>query len=165
MPDFFLLWTCLISPAQAVEVGAPLPAFTLTDASGATKTQASYTGKPLLLNLWATWCRPCLAELPLLDTVAARWPTWQFVGVSLDPDPATAKAWLQKSPLRFPTLFDPKGSTFEALDLIAVPATYLVDATGTVRWNRVGAIRDGDLPAMEAAMKGIPAPQAAGVPR
>ena len=145
----------LVTLAHAVEVGQPLPAFSLTDSSGAVRTQLSYAGKPVLINLWATWCRPCLAELPLLDTLAARMPTWQFVAIALDPKPSTAKAWLARTHLRFPSLFDPSGSTFEAFGLIAVPATYLVDASGTVRWSRVGALAESDLPALQSTMESV----------
>ena len=70
--------------------GAPLP-------------MSSFRGKPLLVNFWATWCPPCIEELPLLNSFyqANKSKGWQLLGLAVD-QPSAVRKWLQAKPLSFP---------------------------------------------------------------
>lgn len=147
-----------IAAAAPVELGKPLPAFALPDLDGVVQTNVSITGAPTVLNVWASWCRPCLEELPRLDALRASYPSWRFYGVALDPDPNTARGFVSVKKLQMPTLLDPAGSVFAAFGLIAVPATYVLDAQGIVRHVRIGAVSTETLPDLTKAMKAVASP-------
>ena len=70
---------------------------------GSTLTLARFSGKPLLVNFWATWCPPCVEELPLIDRFHQenKIKNWQVLGLAVD-QPAAVRVWLQKKPLSFP---------------------------------------------------------------
>ena len=70
---------------------------------GASLALASFSGKPLLVNFWATWCPPCIEELPLLDRFYQenKAKSWQVLGLAVD-QPSAVRAWLQRKPLGFP---------------------------------------------------------------
>lgn len=70
---------------------------------GAPLAMSSFRGKPLLVNFWATWCPPCIEELPLLDGFyqANKSNGWQLLGLAVD-QPSAVRKWLQTKPLSFP---------------------------------------------------------------
>ena len=71
--------------------------------AGAPLPMSSFRGKPLLVNFWATWCPPCIEELPLLDSFyqANKSNGWQLLGLAVD-QPSAVRKWLQAKPLSFP---------------------------------------------------------------
>ena len=111
---------------------------------------AAMRGRPLLVNFWATWCPPCVEELPLLNgfntTHAAQ--GWQVLGLAVD-QPSAVRGFLKKLPLNFPvgmagfagtelskTLGNPSGS---------LPYTVVFGAEGTVAHRKVGKVSEADL--------------------
>ena len=116
----------------------PAPDIPFTDASGKTHTLAEFKGKAVILNLWATWCGPCVAEMPTLGKLAAASAGQPLaivpVSVDQDQDIANAKAFLAKSP---PLTFysEPKYALAFAFRpaLQGLPTTVLIDPQGRVR--------------------------------
>ncbi|MDM7942810.1 MAG: TlpA disulfide reductase family protein [Hydrogenophaga sp.] len=111
---------------------------------------AALRGRPLLVNFWATWCPPCVEELPLLNAFqrehAAR--GWQVLGLAVD-QPSAVRGFLQKLPLDFPvgmagfagtelsrSLGNPSGS---------LPYTVVFGADGTVLHRKIGQVSESDL--------------------
>ena len=101
-----------------------------------TRTLESFQGKPLLINLWATWCPPCIEEMPLLDAFyrqnAAK--GWQTVGIAVD-KPEAVERFLQRTPVQFPVLLAGNRLGMElAADLgntaRGLPFSLLLDARG-----------------------------------
>jgi peroxiredoxin len=102
---------------------------------------AQYKGKVLLIDFWATWCGPCLAELPNVKKVYSQLHSQGFevVGVSLDEEKETLAKFLDKEKLPWPTLFDEnpeqqgwKMPMVKAFGIDGIPATYLVDKSGKI---------------------------------
>lgn len=129
----------------------PLPALYFSDASGKPVTVGDFHGKPLVLNLWATWCAPCLAEMPALDALAASGVT--VVAVSEDTaDPDLPTRFLTHHALNHLALYrDPSGGVGEALGASALPLTVLINAQGQEVGRALGAI-DWHDPAVRASV-------------
>lgn len=119
--------------------GTPAPAFAFTDPTGKTITLAALKGKPVLLNLWATWCGPCVKELPTLDALAARQKgKLVVVTLSQDMDAAKAKAFLAGRNLPHLGVYtDPKMQWLPAVTA-NLPTSILYGADGKERWRVLG---------------------------
>ncbi|WP_083734270.1 TlpA disulfide reductase family protein [Sphingopyxis sp. KK2] len=105
-------------------------------------TLAAFRGKPLLVNLWATWCAPCVAEMPTLDKLAAaRADTLTVLAVAQDRQGAAiVDPWFQKAGLStLQPYIDPENGLLIAYNS-ALPTTVLYDAEGREVWRVVGAI-------------------------
>ena len=119
--------------------GKPLPAFTLSDPAGKTLVLPEQTGKPLLINLWATWCAPCVAELPTLEALAAKGQV-RVLTVSQDmSDPAKVTQFLAErgGPSLEPWL-DPENDLSFHYGSGTLPTTIYYDAQGREVWRFVG---------------------------
>jgi thiol-disulfide isomerase/thioredoxin len=118
--------------------------------AGTPLAMQSMRGKPLLLNFWATWCPPCVEEMPLLDAFfrqnAAR--QWQVVGLAID-QPSKVRAYLQKTPVSYPIGLAGLGGTelTRALgnDSGGLPFTIVVGAGGQVLERRMGRLTPAEL--------------------
>ncbi|MDF1500157.1 MAG: TlpA disulfide reductase family protein [Anaerolineales bacterium] len=100
-----------------------------------------YRGQVVLLNAWATWCPPCLAELPDLEAFFKEYRDEGFVlvGVNIGEPRGTVLEFLEQNPLSFPIWMDPGEQTLRALNTIALPYSIVVDRTGEVRLAWSGA--------------------------
>ena len=130
--------------------GKPAPATEFNDPDGKTVTLASFAGKPVLVNLWATWCAPCVKELPTLDRLSASGSAPRIVTISQDSGPhASVAAFLQSHKLaRLESYQDTKMGLSGALGAEVLPTTILYDADGKEVWRFVG---DLDWTSAEAA--------------
>ena len=123
--------------------GEAMPAVTLTDPDGATLALAEQTGKPVLLNLWATWCAPCVVEMPLLDALAGELgDSVAVLTVSEDLEGADAVVpfFEQRGFANLPRWMDPNNDLAFAFGGGGVlPLTILYDAQGKEVWRVIGA--------------------------
>jgi peroxiredoxin len=148
---------------QAVADREDAPAFSLADAAGHVRHLADYRGKPVVVNLWATDCGGCKAELPSFVTLSQRYKSRgvTVVGVSLDimyeDLKSAAEGWARVTPfaaahgLTYPILLD-DGSVEKAFKVTAMPATYLIDRSGRIAATYIGVV-DGDN--LEANLKTV----------
>jgi thiol-disulfide isomerase/thioredoxin len=133
----------------------PAKDFAFTAADGKEQRLADWRGRVVLVNLWATWCPPCVAEMPSLDALQTRLggPGFQVVAISLDRGGAPiVKRWFDRAGLTALAIFTADAGQFvNAL----LPTSYLIDAEGRVAWQGSGAFDwDGDeaLRAVEALL-------------
>jgi thiol-disulfide isomerase/thioredoxin len=118
--------------------------------TGSTLAMTTLRGKPLLVNFWATWCPPCIEELPLLDQFYRENSpkSWQVVGLAID-QPSAVRAFLQRTPISFPVGLAGIGGTelSKALGNLAggLPYTVVISGSGEVVQRRMGRVTAADL--------------------
>lgn len=133
------------TPAESVagidrsHAGQAAPDAAFEDGSGEPVTLARFAGKPVLVNLWATWCAPCIAELPTLDALAQKGGI-EVVAVSQDMGGREAvDAFFEKRPVKaLEAYLDPDAALMTALNATTLPTTILYDAQGREVWRWVG---------------------------
>jgi cytochrome c biogenesis protein CcmG/thiol:disulfide interchange protein DsbE len=120
-----------------VEVDRPLPELAGTTVQGSSVSPSDYIGRVLVVNFWATWCAPCEREQPALERVsdAYRDRGVDFVGVNYRDDDAAAAAWIDRFHVGYPVISDPSGTWADDFGFFGLPATYVVDAAGRIRYQ------------------------------
>ena len=118
------------------------PGFSLDDLAGTRHDWERYRGKVTLVNFWATWCPPCVEEIPSLNRLAARFNGSSFDVVSIDyRESRTALAeFTQQTPVDFPVLFDEDGLISLQWKVFSFPSSFLIDKNGRVRYSANRAI-------------------------
>ncbi|MBI5436799.1 MAG: TlpA family protein disulfide reductase [Nitrosomonadales bacterium] len=126
--------TAFASTPGEVEIGGYLREATLHGFSGDTKKFSDFKGKPLIINVWASWCGPCRAEMGSLERLARRYGGKQFnvIGISTDDDGDAAVAFIKQSKTTFVNYLDSKVFLENMLGASMLPLTVLVDANGRV---------------------------------
>jgi cytochrome c biogenesis protein CcmG/thiol:disulfide interchange protein DsbE len=122
-------------------VGEPFPTFTLPSLSDNQQllTERDIDSKVVLVNVWATWCFACRIEHPMLNQLAAEGVN--IIGLNYKDKNDQALQWLEQkgNPYLF-NIVDAQGSLGFDLGVTGAPETYLVDASGTIRYRRVGVV-------------------------
>lgn len=120
----------------------PTPALKLPDLAGRMHDLASYRGKVVLVNFWATWCEPCREEMPsmnrLRSSLAGR--PFEILAVNLGEPESRIERFLEKIPLDFPVLLDRDMARAKAWNARVLPASYLIGPDGRIRYSHRGDI-------------------------
>ena len=97
-------------------------------------------GQVVMINFWATWCGPCRQEMPLLEQMHKKYQPMGFtlVGINVEEDSSGAEAWLQKTPVTFPILFDRQNRVSKLYNVSGMPSSVLIDRKGNVRYLHRG---------------------------
>lgn len=143
---FVAALACLAPPAAAettgeVRIGGVLREAQLDGLSGPSKALSAWRGKPLVINVWASWCNPCRAEMASLQSLAKRYGGRQFnvIGISTDDYRDRAQAFLRDTGTTFPSYIDHRLELENMLGANRIPLTLLVDAKGKVLEKIYGA--------------------------
>ncbi|HNQ03205.1 MAG TPA: TlpA disulfide reductase family protein [Thiobacillaceae bacterium] len=115
----------------------PAPALALTDARGRPHDLAKSRGRVTLVNFWATWCPPCVHEIPSMNLLAAAYDERDFaiVSVNFKEDPEHIRAFMNKVAVDFPVLMDADGSASARWRVFAFPSSFLLDRKGRIRYS------------------------------
>lgn len=124
----------------AASVSGPAPNFTLKSLDGKNVKLSELAGNVVLINFWASWCGPCLQEMPLLNAIHKKYEPLGFtvLGVNVEENSANAKAFLADRGVDFPVLLDTKNKVSKLYDVIAMPTTVVVDRDGNMRFLHKG---------------------------
>jgi peroxiredoxin len=127
------------------DIGSDAPNFTLKNLDGASVSLQDFRGSPILMNFWATWCGPCVAEMPHLQEVYSERSSDGLVLLSIDIGETSAQVegFIKQSGFTFPVLLDTQADVAELYCLPQVlPQTLLIDSEGVIKDRKVGAFRD-----------------------
>ncbi len=122
--------------------GEPMPDMTFSDSSGKTLRLADLKGTPVLVNLWATWCGPCVLEMPMLDSLEDKYPgKLRVVTVNQDMEGAAKVApfFANHHFKHLQPWLDPENKLSFKYNTGLLPTTVLYDASGKEVWRMVGA--------------------------
>ncbi|MNZ64481.1 Thiol-disulfide oxidoreductase ResA [compost metagenome] len=127
-----------------IQKGDQAPDFELTDVEGNLVQLSDFRGKKVLLNFWATWCPPCKAEMPHMQSFYKDFSDEVVVlGVnmtSIDKGMEAIQAFSEEYGLTFPIALDQEGEVMDTYQITAYPTTYVIDQEGMIHAKFVGAI-------------------------
>lgn len=126
---------------RTVQPGDRAPSFHLTTNKGSTVTNTSFGGELLLVNFWATWCPPCVEEMPSLEQFHRKYGPRGVVvlGVNVDQGEQLYQRFVERSGITFANAFDPEAKIGARFGTFRYPETYLIDRKGRVLEKFVGA--------------------------
>lgn len=128
------------APLTRLEHEIAAPDFKLADLDGETHSLASYQGKPLIINFWATWCPPCRAELPSMNRA------WQkikgeginMIAVNVGESEDTVFAFMGQYPIDFTVLLDETGEIINQWPIKGLPTTFVLNKEGKLVYRAIG---------------------------
>lgn len=125
---------------RIIETGDKAPEFSVTTVSGQKVTNTDFGGKLLVLNFWATWCPPCVEEMPSLNQFAKDMaPSGVVVlGVSIDKNEQAYRTFLQRNRLAFQVTRDPEENISSSYGTFKWPESYVIDRSGKVVQKYIG---------------------------
>lgn len=135
-----------------VEIGSHLREAKLDGFSGKTRKFSDFRGKPLIINVWASWCSPCRAEMGSLERLSRRYvKQFKVIGISTDDDGKAAAAFIKQSGITFENYLDHNVILENMLGASTIPLTVLVDANGRIL-AKVRGVREWDSPEIVEAI-------------
>ncbi|MFZ5822719.1 MAG: peroxiredoxin family protein [Chloroflexota bacterium] len=118
------------------------PDFTLQTTTGESIRLSDLRGQAVLVNLWATWCPPCRAEMPAIQKMYDEYKGQGFTVLALDmtyqDDPAAVAPFVQEYGLTFPVLLEPSGAVARLYELRSLPSSFFIDRQGVIREVVIG---------------------------
>jgi len=141
-------WTCLVLGSLLLagcdrgnhpgNIGKPAPQFVVRDGTQ-TIDLSKFRGRVVVLNLWATWCAPCIEELPSLLELHKQMPDLTIVAVSIDQDPDVYQHFLTQHHVDIKTVRDEDQRVNALYGTAQIPETYIIDKQGILRRKFVSA--------------------------
>jgi len=142
--------------SRSVSVGAPAPRYAAQTLEGAPVSLQDQQGKVVLLNIWATWCKPCREEIPALEALHQRHASDGLLvaGVSIDQPGESEKiaSFANALGVTYTLWHDSDDKVSTTFLAIGVPASYLIDRGGVLRWRHVGPVKEDD-PSLNEALR------------
>ncbi|OGB95811.1 MAG: hypothetical protein A2Z31_04825 [candidate division NC10 bacterium RBG_16_65_8] len=138
----FFLASPSVQPGEWHDRSVSVPEFILPDLGGTPIRLSDHRGKVVLLNFWATWCPPCRAEMPSMETLyqVYRGRGLAILAISNDVSGKSAvEPFVRERGLTFPILLNPEGDVFAQYGVRGLPTSYLVDRRGRVVSAEIGA--------------------------
>ncbi|MFC1870548.1 peroxiredoxin family protein [Chloroflexota bacterium] len=129
------------APTEGTRIGNLAPDFQLQSLAGHTVSLSGQRGQPVLLNFWASWCGPCVSEMPFLQEIYEQWSGRGLVllGINIGESSDKAEQFMQSHELSFPVLLDIKTEVARKYNISGIPTTYFIDQNGVIQEVIIGA--------------------------
>lgn len=128
---------------MGLEIGYKAPDFKLFSTDGELLSLSDSLGKPAVINFWATWCAPCLIEMPLLqDKYDVYSSKLLIVGVNAGESQSVVQKFVNTNDISFPTLLDPSESIQKMYGIRGYPTTYFLDKNGVIKAVHIGILSE-----------------------
>lgn len=157
----FMFCALLALPAGANELKpytgvGDTPALALPDVAGKRHDLSELRGRVVVVNFWASWCPPCVHEMPSMQRVAHRWRDKPFalVAVNMGEDAKTVRAFTSKLKIDFPIWLDRDGAALKRWKVFAFPTSFVLDRSGKIRYALYGAL-DWETPETMAKIEAL----------
>lgn len=147
-----LLWVSTLIAAEELEAPAEAraaPEFSYPDLAGDIHTLADYQDKVVVVNFWATWCPPCIKEMPSLQSAADQLKADDIhvLGINIGDDKEAIEDFLELTPVDFPLLMDEDMNSMAEWSLKGLPTTHILNPAGQIAFTVLGD-REWDEPAL-----------------
>jgi len=126
--------------------GPPVPDQGFETFDGERTSLSEFQGEPVVVNFWASWCAPCIAEMPDFERVhQALQGQVRFLGLNTQDDRASADELVERTGVTYDLALDPDGELFRAFEVIAMPTTYFVNREGIIVHRHSGLATEQQL--------------------
>jgi cytochrome c biogenesis protein CcmG/thiol:disulfide interchange protein DsbE len=143
--------------SEVMRIGKIVPDIELVDNNHNTVRLSELRGSVLLINVWASWCGPCIDELPSIENLFRHFsgnPQFKFISILFKDDRKSAQVYMEKNNYTFPVYINPDGSMVKKLRITGVPETFIIDKKGILRDKVIGP-EEWDSPTVIEALKGL----------
>jgi thiol-disulfide isomerase/thioredoxin len=137
-------------------IGRTAPTFQAKLLDGGDFDLEAHRGQPVVLAFWASWCGPCRQELPALSKLQAERDDIRIFAVNVDREEALARRFLAKVEVDLPIVWDNEATSMGQYNVLSMPTTFLLDAQGTLKFEKVGYSNERGLTALIAAVEALP---------
>lgn len=152
-----------LSVGLAAEPAAPPPCALTLSGTGQPVGFDQFRGQVLYVDFWASWCVPCLLSFPFMNELQHSYggKGLHVLAINMDEKPADARRFLDQHPATFDVTNGPNGQCAKDFGVAAMPTSFLIDRSGTVRFVHKG-FRTGDIDELKAKLEGLIAESATG---
>jgi len=135
-----LITGCAVGSEPTATVGKAAPDFELQNLDGQSISLSDFKGKPVLINFWATWCRPCVFEMPYLQEIHDEWSGKGLVVLAINRGESSSKVeqFLQSNNLSLPVLLDTRAVVSQKYNIRWFPTTFFIDKDGIIQEKIIG---------------------------
>jgi thiol-disulfide isomerase/thioredoxin len=133
------------APLAKEESGTLAEDFSLSDVNGSTVKLSDYRGKVVVFNFWATWCGPCVEEMPMFEAYQQQYQNFVLLGLNEEETKEQVQAFLAEQELNYTMLLDEKADAAAKYKVMILPTTIFVDEKGEVRFRHYGIMNEEQL--------------------